>query len=197
MDEMILETERLVLRKLEQSDFREACKLLQDPEVMYAYEGAFSDQEVQVWLDKMFRRYENDGFALWAVVEKGSGELIGQCGITYQEYNGGWVPEVGYLFRKEFWHKGIVTEASKALVELLKKDGIPYITATHDKNNPRSGNIMQQLGMKYCYSFKEQWQPKNILVTFRMYQLNFDGQENRIYKKYWNLYDEHFIEKDI
>ena len=36
MDEMILETERLVLRKLEQSDFREACKLLQDPEVMYA-----------------------------------------------------------------------------------------------------------------------------------------------------------------
>ena len=88
MDEMILETERLVLRKLEQSDFREACKLLQDPEVMYAYEGAFSDQEVQVWLDKMFRRYENDGFALWAVVEKGSGELIGQCGITYQEYNG-------------------------------------------------------------------------------------------------------------
>ena len=54
---MILETERLVLRKLEQSDFREACKLLQDPEVMYAYEGAFSDQEVQVWLDKMFRRY--------------------------------------------------------------------------------------------------------------------------------------------
>ena len=88
MDEMILETGRLVLRKLEQSDFREACKLLQDPEVMYAYEGAFSDQEVQVWLDKMFRRDENDGFALWAVVEKGSGELIGQCGITYQEYNG-------------------------------------------------------------------------------------------------------------
>ena len=57
----------------------------------------------------MFRRYENDGFALWAVVEKGSGELIGQCGITYQEYNGGWVPEVGYLFRKEFWHKGFAT----------------------------------------------------------------------------------------
>ena len=105
--------------------------------------------------------------------------------------------DFGYALRKEFWHKGIVTEASKALVELLKKDGIPYITATHDKNNPRSGNIMQLLGMKYCYSFKEQWQPKNILVTFRMYQLNFDGQENRVYKKYWNLYDEHFIETEI
>ncbi len=75
MDEMILETERLVLRKLEQSDFREACKLLQDPEVMYAYEGAFSDQEVQVWLDKMFRRYENDGFAFVGGCREGSREL--------------------------------------------------------------------------------------------------------------------------
>ena len=46
---MILETERLVLRKLEQSDFREACKLLQDPEGMYAYEGAYNNQEVQEW----------------------------------------------------------------------------------------------------------------------------------------------------
>ena len=109
MREVLLETGRLVLRKLEQGDFDEVCKLLQDPVVMYAYEGAFSDQEVQAWLDKMFRRYEDDGFALWAVIEKSSGELIGQCGITYQEYNGGRVPEVGYLFRKEFWHKGFAT----------------------------------------------------------------------------------------
>lgn len=85
---MILETERLVLRKLEQSDFREACKLLQDPEVMYAYEGAFSDQEVQVWLDKMFRRYENDGFALWAVVEKGSGSLSGNVASRIKNITG-------------------------------------------------------------------------------------------------------------
>ena len=54
MREVILETERLVLRTLEQDDFEEVCKLLQDPVVMYAYEGAFSDQEVQAWLDKMF-----------------------------------------------------------------------------------------------------------------------------------------------
>ncbi len=117
MSEVLLETERLILRKLEQDDLDEVCKLLQDPVVMYAYEGAFSDQEVQAWLDKMFRRYENDGFALWAVIEKSSGELIGQCGITYQEYNGGWVPEVGYLLRKEFWHKGFATEAAIACKE--------------------------------------------------------------------------------
>ena len=58
------------------------------------------------------------------------------------------------------------------VIDQLKKDEIPYITATHDINNPRSGEVMKKLGMKYQYSYKEQWQPKDILVTFRMYQLN-------------------------
>lgn len=105
--------------------------------------------------------------------------------------------DLGYALRKEFWHRGIVTEAWKALVGRLKQDGIPYITATHDKNNARSGGVMLQIGMKYCYSYEELWQPKNFLVTFRMYQLNLDGQKGRIYQKYWNLYDTHFVEKDI
>ena len=61
---------------------------------------------------------------------------------------------------------------------------IPYITATHDIKNPRSGNVMKRLGMLYQYSYKEQWQPKNILTTFCMYQLNFDGQDKRVYKGY-------------
>ena len=71
---------------------------------------------------------------------------------------------------------------------------IPYITATHDVNNPRSGRVMQAIGMKYRYSYNELWQPKNKWVTFRMYPLNLDGQENRIYKKYWNKYPIHFVE---
>ncbi len=99
--------------------------------------------------------------------------------------------------RKEFWHRGIITEAAQALIGRLKRNGIPFITATHDKNNPRSGGVMRRIGMKYCYSYEEQWQPKNFLVTFRMFQLNLDGQEDRVYQKYWNLYDAHFVEKDI
>lgn len=48
----------------------------------------------------------------------------------------------------------------------------------------RSGGVMRNMGMKYPYSYEEQWQPKNILVTFRTYQLNLDGNESRVYKKY-------------
>ena len=56
MKEMILETKRLLLRELKQDDFDNICKLLQDPIVMYAYEGAFSKKEVQEWLDNRERQ---------------------------------------------------------------------------------------------------------------------------------------------
>lgn len=46
---------------------------------------------------------------------------------------------------------------------------------------------MKQLGMKYQYSYEEQWQPKNLLVTFRMYQLNFAGNAG-MFKKILGLF---------
>ena len=95
---------------------------------------------------------------------------------------------------EEFWHNGIVTEGGRAMIAQLEKNHIPYITATHDVNNPKSGEVMKRLGMKYCYSYEEQWQPKDILVTFRLYQLNLDEQKDRIYKKYWENSSVHYIE---
>ena len=81
------------------------------------------------------------------------------------------------------------------MVEQLRRDSIPYITATHDVNNPRSGAVMQKLGMKYQYSYREQWQPKNFPVVFRMYQLNLDGKD-RVYRAYWEQYP-HFVEEEF
>lgn len=46
-----------------------------------------------------------------------------------------------------------------------------------------------------CYSYEEQWQPKDFPVIFRMYQLNFDNNDDFIYKKYWDMYENHFIEE--
>ncbi len=84
--------------------------------------------------------------------------------------------DLGYCVRKEFWHNGFCTESCRAVVDLLRRMGLPYITATHDVSNLRSGRVMQVIGMYYCYSYEELWQPKNFPVIFRMYQLNLDGQ---------------------
>ena len=114
---VLMETDRLALRRLTQEDFGDLCKILQDEETMYAYEGAFSDAEVQDWLDRQLARYEKYGFGLWAVICKATGELIGQCGLTMQPWKDEEVLEIGYLFRRDCWHKGYATEAAIACRE--------------------------------------------------------------------------------
>lgn len=56
---------------------------------------------------------------------------------------------------------------------------------------------MRNVGMTYRYSYEEQWQPKNILVTFRLYQLNLDGRESRVYTTYWDNSAVHYREPDL
>lgn len=103
--------------------------------------------------------------------------------------------DLGYGLKKEYWHQGIVSEAVKSIIQQAQKEGLNYLTATHDIKNIHSGHVMKKAGMHYCYSYKEHWMPKNIPVIFRMYQINLDGKK-RIYQKYWNQY-EHFIEENI
>lgn len=114
LSDIILETKRLYLRKMGQSDYDALGKMLQDEETMYAYEGAFSDEETQEWLDRQIQRYSDYGFGLWAVVLKETDEMIGQCGLTMQQWNDRQVLEIGYLLQKAYWHKGYATEAAKA-----------------------------------------------------------------------------------
>lgn len=111
---MILETGRLLLREMQEEDLPDLREILQDEVVMTAYEHAFSEQEVRDWLENQQRRYRKDGFGLWAVVLKQTGKMIGQTGLTMQDAGGKQVIEVGYLFKKSFWHKGYATEAATA-----------------------------------------------------------------------------------
>lgn len=102
--------------------------------------------------------------------------------------------DLGYGIHRDYWNQGVATEVSLALLEQLKKDGFRYIHATCDQNNIGSGKVMQKCGMKYMYSYEEQWQPKNIPVIFRLYQINLDGNQERVFQKYWQMYPNHFIE---
>lgn len=111
---MILDTQRLYLRELDQGDFDSLCEILQDEETMYAYEGAFSGGEVQEWLDRQRCRYQQWGFGLWAVVLKETGRMIGQCGLTMQPWKESEVLEIGYLFNRSYWHMGYAAEAAEA-----------------------------------------------------------------------------------
>jgi len=114
MSEIILETARLILREITPSDLPDLSAILQDEQTMYAYEGAFSDAETREWLNRNLKRYQEDGFGLWAVILKDTGAMIGQAGITIQAVEGERVPEVGYLFNRRYWHNGYAAEAAAA-----------------------------------------------------------------------------------
>lgn len=58
----MIESKRLYIRKMNHNDFKEISKMLQDVEVMYAWEHAFSNEEVIEWIDKNIQRYEDDGY---------------------------------------------------------------------------------------------------------------------------------------
>ena len=102
---MILETKRLYLREMNPSDFNSLCRILQDEKAMYAYEGAFSDQEVQEWLDRQIYRYQKWNFGLWAAVLKETDKMIGQCGLTMQQWKDQEVLEIGYLFERDVYKR--------------------------------------------------------------------------------------------
>lgn len=151
---MILETERLYLREMSQSDFKSLCKILQDKKTMYAYEGAFNDTEVQEWLDKQISRYEKFGFGLWAVILKETDEMIGQCGLSMQPWKDREVLEVGYLFQRQYWHNGYAIEAANACKEYAFEvlDASEVCSIIRDTNTA-SRNVAIRNGMSVVDSW--------------------------------------------
>ncbi len=149
MSKIILETERLILREMNNNDFEALCKILLDEETMYAYQGAFTIEEAHNWLNSQLERYKNYGYGLWAVVLKENNKMIGQCGLSIQTWKDSKVLEVGYLFQRNYWHHGYATEAAIASKEyafnVLNANEVSSIIRT---TNTQSINVALRNGMK-------------------------------------------------
>lgn len=148
----ILETARLSLREFTPEDYDALCLMLRDAETMYAYEHAFSEAEAHAWLQNQLDRYAKYGFGLWAVILKATGELIGQCGLTMQNAGEfGEVVEVGYIFHRDFWHRGYASEAAVACRDhAFEKLGVPEVFSIIRVGNVSSENVARRNGMSPC-----------------------------------------------
>lgn len=190
-----LTTERLILRKFTRDDLKALFAIYSDREAntfLPWFPLSVIEEAEALWKERYAEFYRRPWGYRYAVCLKRDNIPVGYVNVgTDDAY------DFGYGLRREFWRQGIITEAGRAVIQRLKEAGLPYITATHDVNNPRSGSVMKRLGMRYQYSYEEQWQPKDILVTFRMYQRNLDGNKERVYQKYWEQSSIRFVEKDI
>ena len=169
---IILETDRLFLREMTQKDLDALCMILCDPDVMRAaYETPFTTEESQRWLERHLARYQTYGFGLWAVVLKETNEMIGQCGLTWQDWKGSSLLELGYLFQKEHWGKGYAAEAALACRDYafttLQADRVcSMIRDTHTA----SQKVAQKCGMQIIDRDTKNF--RNTNMHFHLYCIN-------------------------
>jgi len=112
---MVIETERLLLREMNEDDFQALYKVLADSEIMQHYSCVFDENKVRSWIERNIERYRVFGFGLWAVCLKETGEMIGDCGLTMQLIKGEIKPEIGYHIRADKQRKGYAKEAAIAV----------------------------------------------------------------------------------
>jgi RimJ/RimL family protein N-acetyltransferase len=145
----ILETPRLRLRELQQSDFDELYTMFNDPLVMRYYPSTRDRQGTQQWIDWIRDSYAKRGYGLWAVELRSNGEFVGQCGLLLQDVDGAQHLEVGYLLKSTHWHKGYATEAARACKEYAFTTlGVPSVISLIRPVNTPSRAVAERNGMK-------------------------------------------------
>ena len=112
---MILETERLFLREMNENDFDALYEVLADADIMQHYPYTFDENRVRNWIQRNIERYRIFGFGLWAVCLKETGEMIGDCGLNLQLIDGRIKPEIGYHIRANKQRNGYAKEAAIAV----------------------------------------------------------------------------------
>ena len=149
--ETIITTDRLLLRQMNQTDFTDLCEMLQDADVMYAWEHTFSALQVQEWLDRQLDRYENAGVGYWVAMDKETGDIIGQMGLVWADINGENVLELAYMLKKTFWNKGFAVEGGRACLDYaFKIMGVGKVYAPIRPENKRSRNVVEKLCFEVC-----------------------------------------------
>ena len=147
--ELVLETERLRLRRFRDEDASAVFAIISDRVAMQFYPKTFNREDAKQWVARNQRRYRDDGYGLFAVTLKDSDDVIGDCGIIKQNIEGETAMEVGYHFRRDQWGCGYATEAARACMGLAFDafEADKVISLIRPENVP-SRRVAERNGMK-------------------------------------------------
>ena len=151
MADIIAETDRLVLRTIEESDAAEQDRLLNTSTVMAHLGGVKEIHEIEAKHAKSMALYAKEGFSFLFMIEKATGEMVGHCGIKRVDNplaaNVG-DHEVGWLVREDRWRRGLAEEAMRAVLDwAFTRVDAPHVVALTSETNVGSWKLMEKLGM--------------------------------------------------
>ncbi|PXV62703.1 RimJ/RimL family protein N-acetyltransferase [Dysgonomonas alginatilytica] len=145
---LVLETERLQIRKFVPDDLSDLYAIMKKPEVMYAWGHGFTKNETRKWLNRQLTRHRKEGYGYFAVISKETGKLVGQAGLLKNKINEEDVVELGYIFDNLYWKQGYCMETVKTIVQFaFNKLQFDNLYCSIRPNNIPSIRIAEKIGM--------------------------------------------------
>ncbi|MEV8318566.1 GNAT family N-acetyltransferase [Streptomyces sp. NPDC059900] len=149
----LIQTPRLLLRRWRETDVAPMTVINSDPRVMrWIGDGSVHSQEqtrdrIAMWEHE----WETEGFGLFAVELRATGELAGFTGLSVPHYLPEVLPavEIGWRFGPPFWGQGLATEAARAALGFgFAERGLERVVSIVQVGNNASERVMNKLGMR-------------------------------------------------
>ncbi|MFY9745374.1 MAG: GNAT family N-acetyltransferase [Acidobacteriaceae bacterium] len=143
----VLETSRLLLREMTPHDAPALHAVLGDEETMRWYPHPHSPAEVEEWIARQVARYPS-GAGLLGLTLRDTGQLIGDCGLVWQEIDGPAELEIGYHVHPHHRNQGIATEAARAVRDYAFSTlGCDHVVSIIRPENLASRRVAEKNGL--------------------------------------------------
>jgi ribosomal-protein-alanine N-acetyltransferase len=149
---VVLETERLVLRRLVPDDLPALHALYRDPVVRRFFpDGTRTLEETREELEWFLGGHpRHTELGLWATVERATGAFLGRCGLLPWTIDGALEVELAYLIDPARWGEGFATEAARAIVRHAHETlGLGRLIGLIDPENAASVRVAEKVGMRF------------------------------------------------
>ena len=175
-----LQTDRLILRRFVESDaeamFQNWASSAEN--LTYVTWDPHSDVEVtRHSIHNWVASYVNSNYYKWAICLKEKPEqVIGDISIV-EIHEEDLSCEIGYVLGKNYWGRGVMTEALKAVLDFcFTQAGFQKVRARYVSFNPASGRVMEKAGMSYLKTITNGVERKGYLADLIYYQVSREGR---------------------
>jgi RimJ/RimL family protein N-acetyltransferase len=150
MDERFrLQTERLALRAYRREDVEDLAPMFADAEHMRHYPAPFTREQTEAWIERQLERYREDGFGLWVVEDRATGEFLGTAGPTIQVVEDVREVEIGWHVKPGRKGEGIAPEAAAAARDWAFANlEVEHVISLVRPANVASVRVAEKLGMR-------------------------------------------------
>lgn len=168
-----IRTSRLVLRPVRMSDAQDLYEYSRDPEVArhVLWDAHTSIHQTRQYIRFLIRQYRNASPGTLVIALRETGKVVGTIGFMWMQSENR-SAEIGYSLSRAYWNQGLMSEALRAMVEYgFLKLGLNRIEAQHESDNPASGHVMKNAGMRHEGTLRQRVFNKGRFADVELYAI--------------------------